>query len=41
MNDDEDSLGSWLLSVGIGIAFALIFIGWPILFWWIVWSVFR
>lgn len=39
MNDDEDSIGSWLLSIGLGLAFAVL-LALPIA-WWLVWSVFR
>lgn len=41
MNDDEDSIWSWLLSIALGVAIAATLIGWPILAWNILWSVFK
>lgn len=41
MNDDEDSPCSWLMVFFVAAVLAGAFIAWPLIAWWIVWSVFK
>lgn len=41
MNDDEDSVWSWVMALLLGLAFAGGLLAWPLLAWWIIRSVFK
>jgi hypothetical protein len=41
MKNDEDSIWSWLFAIVLGVIIATAFMGWPVIAWKILLSVFK